>query len=195
VTSTSGLLPALELVAANPQRRPASPLDRHVAGFIAAHDRHISHPVLNAIAVAFNESERQLAMLNILIGIQRRFGPPELPNVADWFLSVMGSIVDRYHSRETRKQVQKELSVAAKSGDLTALQQLVDDPDKIDADELAFRQARAAYARLAEETGRLKRYGLDRAVIERTVGRETAAVVSAALAVLIAGAIMLLELR
>ena len=130
----------------------------------------------------------------LLASVQRRYGPDQVPKLTVWFAGLMQAIIERYHSRKTRDKVQQSVEAIAKKGDLFALQQLVDDPEMIERDRNGFRQAQSTYAKLAEEVASVTLFALDKAQLEATVGRETAAVVSSAVALLLAGGIILATL-
>lgn len=194
VTTPGTLVQALEQVAANPSKRPETPIDRHVAGFLMARDRAGGETMFAAISTATSEGQKHLAMLNILAGIQRRHGPAALPQLASWVVGLMQPIIERLHSRKARERVKLAVTATAQKGDLLLLQQLVDDPETIERDQSGFRHAQAAYARLAEEIGSVTQYALDRAQLEATVGRETAAVVATAVALMLTAGIILITL-
>src|SRR5579883_3324016 len=194
VTTPSALLQALESAGGNQGKRPETPIDRHVAGFLIARDRAGGDKMFAALTTAANDGQKHLAMLNILAGIQRRFGPPSLPQLTGWIVGLMKPIIERLHSRKARERVQLAVTATAQKGDLLMLQQLVDDPETIEKDLAAFRNAQNQYARLAYEIGEVTKFALDRAQLEATVGRETAAVVSTGIALLLAAGIVLMTL-
>ena len=194
VNTPSALLQALETLAGNPSRRPATPIDRHVAAFLASRDRNLSESLFSVLTNSPRDADRQLAMLNILGAVQGRFGPPQLPKLAAWFLGLMSPVIERFHSRKTRRQIQKEAGAAAERGDLSLLQGLIDNPDIISRDQSGFEQIRVTHAALSAEIARLSKLASNKAALEQTVGREAAAVVSSAVALLLVGVIVLVEI-
>jgi eukaryotic-like serine/threonine-protein kinase len=194
VTSSYELIRAFEVVGMKGEQRPSAPIDRHCAAFIAGRDRRVAEIMLNALGTGKDgDSGKVLATLNILTSIQRRFGPPQLPNLAGWFCDLMLPVIERFHNRNLRKRLTEEALGAARKGDLAELQALVDDPKTIRSDEEGFMEARRNFVLLAAEIARLKKEVANRSKLERGAGREAAAVISAVLAVIVIAGIVVVR--
>jgi eukaryotic-like serine/threonine-protein kinase len=183
-TTPGELMAALEQAAASPERS-REPIDRHVAAFLAARYRKLDERLYAAAGGAGEAPRRAAAMLNILAEMQRRFGPPSLPALCAWTAELIDPALERFRNRPRREKLRAEAQRAARSGELARLLRLVDDPEQIRKDELGFAAARRGFERSRKEIERLRHEIEDRETVARTLGRQTAAIASSVLAMLL----------
>lgn len=182
VTDIRELLPALDRAAArtDPKTRP---MDRHIAAFIKVKWERDTKVQFRAL----NETDQQrsaLGMLSLLAILQWRLGPPALHGLAGWLGAQLQPIVESYHGRARRKDLEKQVPQIVRKGSLPELYNLLDDQEERRKDTEGFAWARAEYSAATQqlkmlETGRIARD--EQAEIQ---GRQAAAVVSMAAAAL-----------
>jgi hypothetical protein len=170
-------LAALDDIAATADR-PSLPMDRHAAAFLAARDKKVSEPQLALIGNAPGPQERALALLSILANLQSRVGPAEVPALSRWMVELLQPVVERFKSRDARVRVQQALEDAGQRGDLSLLQRIVDDPKLLSRDQSGFEKARSEFIERERAIRGLQREIGNRRKLERSSGREVAAMVA-----------------
>jgi eukaryotic-like serine/threonine-protein kinase len=155
VMTTAALLAALERRAAA-DFGGVAPIDRHIAGFIAAKTRTVNQW---AEAVSSPDpSQRLLGALRALAPIQLNSGGAPLPGMAKWVGRHARPLIDVHRNRPTRKYLAAKLDDAVEAGQLIELLILLDDSDRASADAAAFSEAATAHARVAAE---LRKFATD----------------------------------
>lgn len=177
VLTCDDFMAALEDIAAGADR-PSMPIDRHTAAFLAARDKKVSEPQLVQIGTAPGPQERVLALLSILSNLQSRVGPAEAPSLSRWMVELLQPVVARFKSRDARARVQQTLDEAGQRGDLSLLQRIVDDPKLLTRDQSGFEKARAEFLERQRAIRILQREIGNRRKLERSSGREVAAMVA-----------------
>ncbi len=177
VVEINHLLPALNNYAkkANPKE---SPIDRHVAAFIYArfgHDIEKYLSQLNDTAV----EKQTMGVLNLLALLQHRLGPETVPHLAAWLGSQLGPVINAFHSKDRRRELEAEIPRLVRRGSLIEIYQLLDDAEARAKDKDGYGWAVADYAAASKEIGMLEGGETD-APGERAVrvGRQSAATVS-----------------
>lgn len=188
------LMAALEQAATSPERG-RDPIDRHVAAFLAARYRKVDERLYTAAGGSGESPRRVTAMLNILAEMQRRFGPSSLPGLCAWVAELIEPALGRFRNRPHREKLRGEAQRAARSGDLTRLLRLIDDPEQIRKDELGFAIARREFDRSRREIEHLRHEIEDREAVARTWGRQSAAVASCVLSMLLLVLLVVLMLK
>jgi len=151
VLSLKQFLPALEELAAS-GRRPADPLDRHSAAFLAARiGGRGQDNLIKALEPTKGGAMRSIAVLNLLADVQNRYGPDSLPRLTAWLSETLRPALDRFNSRALRQTLQKSLTKIVGDGNLHALQKAIDSPEVVEGDLKAFRAAARQYRALAEQ--------------------------------------------
>ena len=191
--SPTELLQALDQVATR-MDRGREPFDRHVAAFLGARFRKLDERLLGIAGSGGEGGRRVTAILNIMGEAQRRFGPANLPNLSAWAADLCEPALERFRSRPRREKLKAELAKVARAGDLTSLLKLIDDPDAVRKDEMAFANARREYDRTVKDIERAGREIENRQLIADTLGRQVAAMVSSILATLALITIVMLHL-
>jgi hypothetical protein len=158
VVELRDLLPALNAFAKKADGK-GSPIDRHVAAFIAARASFEIERQMLDIALP-DPTRATLAMLNLLALIQWRLGQGGLYGLSTWVTGLLGPAIASYHNRERRKELEREIPRIAKEGSLVDLSRLLDSPEERAADMRGFEAARMewhqAYQQLQDiESGRV----------------------------------------
>lgn len=193
-TTPGELMAALEQAAASAERG-RDPIDRHVAAFLAARYRKVDERLYTAAGGNGDPPRRVTAMLNILTEMQRRFGPPALPGLCAWVAELIEPALDRFRNRPRREKLRGEGQRAARGGDLSRLLRLVDDPEQIRRDQAEFLAAQRDFDRSRREVVRLRREIEDKDEVARTLGRQSAAIASCVLAMLLLVLLVVLMLK
>lgn len=129
------LLPALDK-AENRVETKASPIDRHIAAYIATHDSLDVDKYLDEIA-ASDEATSILGSLHLLARLQKKYGPDSLYGVTKWIGGLIGPAVSLYKSRLTRQAIENEMPRLVRRGSLPDILELLDNAEKkiLDANE------------------------------------------------------------
>lgn len=143
------LLPALN-AAARKNEGKGWPVERHIAAFIAARSNFDVERAIYELADG-NPARSALAMLNILAVMQWRLGQGGMIALAGWVAGLMGPAINSYNSRETRKQLEKEVPRIAKEGNLVELARVLDNPEARALDQQGYDQAKQEWAAMAAE--------------------------------------------
>ena len=149
VTDIRELLPALDR-AANRIDADDRPLDRHITAFIAANITDDIHPHLNALA-SDEEARRAIGTLSLLAYLQWRFKTPPLLGLASWLGGLLGPAINTYHSRSTRRHLEKEIPQLVRKGSLPELFDLVDNAERRQLDAGGFVEAQAEFVKAEAE--------------------------------------------
>ncbi|MEK7244786.1 MAG: hypothetical protein AAB223_02060, partial [Pseudomonadota bacterium] len=128
VSRTEDLLPALDRAASrtDPKTRP---MDRHIAAFIAARFEQDIAPHLKAITSTRVETSL-IGMLSLLAVVQWRLKQDGLLGLAGWIGGLLGPAINTYHSRSTRREIEKDLPRLVRQGSLPELFDLIDNAEK-----------------------------------------------------------------
>jgi len=182
VSDIRDVLPALDRIGAKMDAK-TSPVDRHVAAFVAARFPKEITPQL----LALNDSDQKratLGMLSLLAVLQWRLGPESLHGLASWVGGLIGPVINSYQSRERRHRLEREVPRLVRKGSLPELYNLVDNADERKADFDEFQRARAEWAMAQQQIRALEsgRVGADESA-ERN-GQKIAATASVGVAVL-----------
>lgn len=145
VADAEDVLPALERIA-SAKDRPSFPIDRHLAAFIAARFRQGTEDHLGALANRSDPAKMVLGALRILAVMQWRLGPPQLPNLTDWFGRLAESVVDGYHGVALRNALKEQLARVSRKGSLVELLNLVDDKALREQDAQGHQRALDEYS-------------------------------------------------
>lgn len=182
VVEADQLLPALEAVAAT-RDRPAFPIDRHIAAFIAARFRQGSEDHVEATGSRDQPEKAILGALRALATMQWRLGPPQLPHLTAWLGKLCEAAIDSYHGIALRAQLRDQLGRVIRKGSLAELLNFIDDKSLRETDKQGYQQAIAAFAQTEAEIERLSAEG---AVLEdraNALAARIATVVSVTVAV------------
>jgi len=143
VTTIRELLPALDATA-NHVEGDMKPLDRHVCAFIAARFDEDIHPHLRALG-APDEQRRTIGMLSLLAFIQWKTNVNALLGLTSWVGGLLQPAINSYHSRTTRKEIEKAIPQLVRQGSLPELFNLIDNPEKRQIDDNGFGRAQEEF--------------------------------------------------
>lgn len=143
VTSLRELLPALD-VTANHVDSEVRPLDRHIMAFIAARFDEDIQPHLRALSSP-DEQRRTIGMLSLLAFIQWKTNVSTLLGLTSWVGGLLQPAINSYHSRTTRKAIEKAIPQLVRQGSLPELFNLIDNAEKRRADDDGFARAQEEF--------------------------------------------------
>ncbi|MDB5477526.1 MAG: serine/threonine protein kinase [Alphaproteobacteria bacterium] len=152
------LLYALDSIAE--KHKGEKPLDRHIASFITVHDMHDNAGFLNLLEGSSEGTRRSLALLTLYQQLQKHYGIQKLENLCQWLSSEAEIIAQRFKNLALKKEIVKNIPKEAKTGSLTRLLLLVDNPQKVKKDEQVFVQAGQRHYAFGREREKI-RYELE----------------------------------
>jgi hypothetical protein len=147
VTSPGDIVPALERVAAS-DSRPSEPLDEHIVAFIAANHQGLSDVAVTTLTRRSGTDRSVLDMVELLSGLQRAFGPPEVPRLAEWLSASIGPVLETYHNHGTRRRIETAVDGLLPEGSLNRLLCAIDDHTLRQGDKEGFARAQKQFLRL-----------------------------------------------
>jgi hypothetical protein len=182
VVEADDLLPTLEAVVARGEIT-SLPTDRHVAAFIASRFGSTTESDVAAFCDRDNEARMTAAVLRTFALMQWRLGPPRLPALTALVGRSSSSLIDAYHGESIRKQLRARVGRTVERGNLSELQNLIDDPNVREQDERSFAAAKSRYAAADAEIAALEARGADHDGHAEVIANRIAALASAAIAV------------
>ncbi len=151
VTEAAHILPTLEYLAARQIPR-VSPIDRHIAAYLAVHGDLVSERDMTDLSVTDGSGKQAQAMIHILAILEKKFGAGGgYPNVCKWALNVYNNGGSSFCNVKRQKALDKELEAACKTGSLQKLYEAIDKPQQQKEDLDQFAAAKSIYAKLVEE--------------------------------------------
>lgn len=192
ITELKELLPALNASAAKMGGSKQWPVDRHVAAFMGARAR--SDIDRNLLALSDPDQGKSfLALLNLFAVFQYRLGPEQLTALAAWIGTLASSAIAGYHSREKRKELEKELGKLVRRGSVVEIYNLLENPGERDKDENDFAWAQAQYQAAEDEIKRVQNNEEDRQSEATRIGKQTAAVTGILVALITTSIVVILK--
>jgi len=146
---SSMLLPTLDKIAGTTNTQK-SPIDRHIAAFIASKINDDLEQYLSEIG-DFDKSIQTLGMLKLLVHIQKNLSSTHLLGLAKWVGGLMAPAIRIYNSRKLRKDIESGIPQIIRNGNLGELLKLIDDPSHKEEDQLGYQTAMNEFKE-AEET-------------------------------------------
>ncbi len=181
---------ALDHIAASSDR-PKSPIDRHIAAFLAVRDKRVSDDQLGNLQDDPTSLKFVNGALSLLAGVQKRHNCGPQRNLAKWFLEMLDPGIKQFRKRERREKVKEALSESAENGSLAELLAIISNQDLLRRDLEEFSRARGDYKRLNAEAKKYRRQLEKRKLVEEGPGRETAALISGMGAIVLIAGILL----
>ena len=193
VTDIAELLPALEN--ASKRADPKSwPIDRHIAAYIAARfEQNIEGQITSVNSP--HEGTALLGMLSLLALLQWRLGPETVPGLVSWLGGLVQPIINSYHSRPQRKEMEKEVPKLVRKGSLSDLYNFLDNPDERRKDIDGFAAAREKYHNDTFEIKELQENKLAREDLAERWGRQSAAVASIIICLMVLSLLIIVKLH
>ena len=175
------LLPTLELIV---QERGELPMlvDRHLPAFIASRiNGNLDRQLMALVDRDHEGMAPKIGMLEIFARIQSNFGPEQLPFLTEWLARELEPTLDRLKSRSRRETMLNKLKVAATSGDLVDLNDVLNDDGQVRRDEGERRMALQQWNATNHEIARLE--SSEYQDISQRAGWRAASAISGAIAV------------
>lgn len=163
---------------------PSKFIDRHIAAFIAVRDSKLIEPLLFELA-SMEDHKRLLAELRMMARMQKILKVGKCPGIATRFLTIIDPVVKRFHDREMRDKLRKQLDGFAKEGSLIKMINTIDNSALRKKDLGKFRRAIIEHKRLAEEAKVLDEKLQNKSSYDRHIARRVAATVSCVMAVIL----------
>jgi eukaryotic-like serine/threonine-protein kinase len=169
------LLPALETISAQVDRKRVPPVDAHIAAFIAARSERRLDNELNALTTNPQGQAAWFARLRLLADVQVRYSTQTAPGVAAWLAEQAEPALAVWHNRERRTGMAERMRTLAATGALLPMLALVEDPAGRSADVRDALAAAAEISRIDAELAQLMAGGEQRAASGARLGQEIAA--------------------
>lgn len=176
VARVEELLPALEKIAGNADPR-SKPMDRHIAAFTAARFRQDVEPHLAALG-SEDEAKSVIGMLSLLAAVQWRQNLRDLKGLAAWFGALLGPVIGSYHSKTTRRALEKDIPTVIRKGDLAELFGIVDNQARRQEDAEGYALARLKFNKAEAEIAEIESSDVSESASAIRMGQQTAAMVS-----------------
>ena len=191
VAKIEDLLPALD-DAANRVDGTTNPVDRHVAAFIAAWTESDTSAYLAALADP-DPKTSSVGLLSILSLLQWRLNTGPMINLTSWVGGQLGPAISGYHSRTTRRELEREIPRLIRQGSLPDIYDLIDNREKRRADEDGFANAVVQYEATDVEIERNESSDSARAETAETIGQQISAMSSVLITLIVITILVLVE--
>ena len=170
------LLPALDRAAGHIEGK-SKPMDRHVSAFVAARFNEDIQPHLRALS-ASKESTSVIGMLSLLAYLQWKLKTEPVYGLTSWVGGLLGPAINAYHSRSTRRELEKEIPKLVRRGSLPDMFDLIDDAQKRLEDQDGYADAPEEYIACADEIVNIEGSGSELTIKAEKTGQKTAATIS-----------------
>ena len=183
VVTIGDLLPALE-AASKHRDTKTRPMDRQMAAFIGARFNQDIGPHLAALADRDKERSA-VGMLSLLALLQWRMEEGPLPGLSAWVGRHLGPAISSYHSRTTRRELERDAPRMVRDGSLPDLFDLIENAQKRKNDEDGYADAMGEYADLSEEIDDIENNEEERIESATVMGQQSASMSSLVLTMVI----------
>lgn len=167
--------------------RPSILFDRHVISFLSIKDRKNIDPYLLDLK-AKESYRRSLGQIRTLATIQKRSALGKFPAITEWFSRNLEDLYNHFHDDEKKKKFKKKVDTLKRSGDLSRLALLFDDPNLYHNDVNSFFQAMEEYRRIDQEKILIEERLNSKKNYGQRSGRQIASVISMILSVIVMAA-------
>jgi hypothetical protein len=192
VVELKELLPALNAAAAKRPDSKQPPVDRHIAAFMGARARSDIDRNLTGLNDP-EPSKSLLALLNMYAVFQYRLGPESLPGLAAWCGALAAPVVGAFHSRDRRKDLEKELPKIIRRGSVVEIYNLLENQEAREKDHNEFAWAQAQYQAAEDEIKRVQTDIDERHDEGDRAGRQAAAVIGILIAMITTTIVVILK--
>ncbi len=144
ITNPADILPALEKIAQKGDVTK-TPIDRHIAAYLATHISAISETILYALGDTKSASAPIVATLNIYTILQQRYNIASLPHLTAWFAKILQPAVQTFYNKERQKRIAESMSKAAKTANLNSILKVIDNQEEKKRDLNEFVRANGEY--------------------------------------------------
>lgn len=187
VLTIEDLVPALDRVCADKEIKILYLIDRDIAAFLVARtQRNAMENEVSIFDNGIDSDQGRLAQVRFYSSIQNKFneGKPffDLCNAA---AALIEPCIDRYHSRDTRKQVAEKLKRAARTGILSELILAIDSKQELRNDDEQFQIARIDHAHNIYKLVIHLQDITNKSMIAASIGSKISSVISSGLAIFV----------
>lgn len=179
VISSGGVMRALEQVCE--KSSPKSLIDRHIAAFLSVKDKKNIDAYFGEIR-ASDPHIAKLGQLRVLATIQKRLGLEPFPAIAEWMSNNTEEVYAKLKDKKAIDNLKKKVAKIKKTGDLSSLVHLYDNPALYQADMDGFENARRIYKGLNKEKIELETRLQNKKDYGQHTGRQIASTVSVIIA-------------
>ncbi len=176
VRTPEELVLAYEHLAATADR-PEGFFDRHIVAFLSVKDRSVIDPYIPDIN-STDPSRQALAALRVFSSIQRRGKMQLLPGITNWVSEKVDPLINKFHDRDQRVKLKTHLVKVKEKGDISAIEQMFNNVQALQADEQSFLAARRNYDFLNQEYGKLEHDLANNSKFGHSTGQSTSALIS-----------------
>jgi eukaryotic-like serine/threonine-protein kinase len=178
ITKPEELVPALEAVA-HGDDLPPIPMDRHVAGFLAARSEEIDDRILRPLsALDERPAGDALKVLRILARVQSVYRNGASPGLCAWFQALTKPAVNSFHNLKMRQQVESAVNRASETGFLNELLKIFDDAKAVQRDEQGYLRAQHEHSQCSAQMAQMNLSLQSRENLASELGEQVAAVIS-----------------
>ena len=192
VCNIKDLLPALD-TASGQIPNNTNPIDRHIAAFIAVHFDPDIQSHLRALANPSEETST-MGMLSLLAFLQWKLKIDPLYGLSSWIGGLLSPAINTYHSRSKRREIEKKIPSLVRNGSLPELFDLIENTSDRKSDAKGFEEATMEYAEAEYEIRELRDTENNRQLIADKQGKQTAAVLSIIVAMIVTSILMIVKL-
>jgi hypothetical protein len=189
VTEIEHVLPALELAARATDRLEA-PMDRHLAGFIAARLRRSNDDLIRPLSSLDSEA-RNMGTLRLLASIQETESAGAVPALSRWIAELLAPNADTYHHNARRERMAEKLARVSDGGNLSELLMVLDDKSERMADQQGFSQAQMEYRQLESTINEMEMNETERVADARKIGEQVSAAIAGLLLCVVTALVVL----
>ncbi|NQV99265.1 MAG: hypothetical protein HQ483_06180 [Rhodospirillales bacterium] len=185
------MLPALNKAASNADTNQR-PIDRHIAAFIATRFDQDIHPHLKALASDARDTSI-VGLLSLYAFLQWKLREQQLLGLSSWVGGLLGPVINSYHNRITRGDIEKEIPRLVRKGSLPELFDLVDNAERRKDDRDGYTEARAEWLAAEEEVNDIEGAGDERITRAERAGQQAAAVISIVITLTMVPVLLILQ--
>ena len=172
VVRIADVLPALDRKSARREGRDDGPIDRDLAAFLAARGEVRIDAELSALSDPRRQAGRDLTILRLLAAVQTQTRGAPVPGLAAWLGERVAPALALFQSRSHRRQREAALSDLVRSGRLSALVGVLDDPEAQADDRRGHAAALARVAQIDRQLAMIAANGPARVAMARRIGQE-----------------------
>ncbi len=132
--------------------------DRELAAFLASRLGIVKEQRVKKLSFSTGQiAPEELVVINIIAMAQNSFKKLSLIGLSTWVAIRISEYMNNIHNRTTRRRMRKQLLLAAQTGKVQNVLNVVFDPEVIDRDEKLFKRAGDVYERTDMTIAHLKR--------------------------------------
>ena len=154
VNSSSKVLKALDTTYAN-KKLEDSPYDNTIIAYLRCKMGKKLDPIIIDINSKRDEV-RAAGILQLYTNLQKKYGPPNLPNLGIWLINFSKSIIKSYNNKKFQKYLEREILRINKSGKLIDILNVLENVESRKKDKAGYAKAQKEVIELMQEKNRLQ---------------------------------------